>query len=68
MTGLGVGLGAGFCANARNGESPTAVVIVALRNPRRVAFVVALADIMANDQLTPRRLECRTAIPCGLFK
>jgi len=48
--GLGVGLELGFCAKARSGDSPTAVVAVALRNPRRVA----LAGVMANDQL-----------PCG---
>jgi hypothetical protein len=54
--GVGLGLGPGFCAKARSGDSPTAVVTVALRNPRRVAFVVvlvlALADVMANDQLS----------------
>jgi hypothetical protein len=53
--GIGLWLGLGFCAKARSGDSPTAVVTVALINPRRVAFVVALvlalADVMADDQL-----------------
>jgi hypothetical protein len=51
----GLGLGLGFCAKARSGDNPTAVVTVALINPRRVASVVArvifLADVIADDQL-----------------
>jgi hypothetical protein len=45
ITGPGVELrlGLGFCAKARKGDSPTAVVAVALRKLRRVA--------LAKDQL-----------------
>jgi len=40
MTGptVGLGLGLGFCAKARKGERPTAVVAAALRKPRRVGL------------------------------
>jgi hypothetical protein len=50
--GLGPGFGPGFCAKARNGEMPIAVVAVALRKPRRVA--------LAKDQLpSPDRMPIR---------
>jgi len=38
LPGPGVGTGLGVCAKARKGDSPTAVVTVVLRKPRRVAL------------------------------
>jgi hypothetical protein len=53
ITGPGVGLGLGFCAKERKGDSPTAVVAVALRKLRRVALAKDQLPFAGSDAKPP---------------